>query len=334
MTNYDVFNGDADGICALLQLRLAEPCEAQLITGVKRDISLLEQVAAKSGDQICVLDISMDKNQTALARVLKQGASVFYADHHYPGDIPEHERLTTLINTEAEICTSILMDEHIGGQFRNWAIVGAFGDNLSNSAEKLANAAAGPRCITPATGHTRLNELRQLGIYINYNGYGATLDDLHFKPTELFNILKQYADPLNFIDKDKGTFSKLETGYQQDMGAAGRTKPYSEQANTAVYMLPNEAWARRVSGVFGNDLANQFPDRGHAIVTEKADGNYLVSIRAPINNRVGADEICRQFPSGGGRKAAAGINLLPTEQLDKFISVFSEYYLSDKNDSD
>ena len=26
--NYDVFNGDADGICALIQLRLAEPRES------------------------------------------------------------------------------------------------------------------------------------------------------------------------------------------------------------------------------------------------------------------------------------------------------------------
>jgi len=36
MAYYDVFNGDADGICALHQLRLAEPREATLVTGVKR----------------------------------------------------------------------------------------------------------------------------------------------------------------------------------------------------------------------------------------------------------------------------------------------------------
>ncbi|GHD53921.1 hypothetical protein SAMN05216429_101155 [Marinobacter persicus] len=33
MPTYDVFNGDADGICALIQLRLAEPAETTLITG-------------------------------------------------------------------------------------------------------------------------------------------------------------------------------------------------------------------------------------------------------------------------------------------------------------
>ncbi|MDQ6977782.1 MAG: acetyltransferase, partial [Ghiorsea sp.] len=37
----DVFNGDADGLCALHQLRLAVPVNSTLMTGVKRDINLL-----------------------------------------------------------------------------------------------------------------------------------------------------------------------------------------------------------------------------------------------------------------------------------------------------
>ena len=41
--NYDIFNGDADGIIALLQLRLADPIGAELVTGVKRDIKLVEK---------------------------------------------------------------------------------------------------------------------------------------------------------------------------------------------------------------------------------------------------------------------------------------------------
>ena len=57
MTVYDVFNGDADGICALLQLRQAEPIQSQLITGVKRDIKLLAKVDAVQGDQVNVLDV-------------------------------------------------------------------------------------------------------------------------------------------------------------------------------------------------------------------------------------------------------------------------------------
>jgi hypothetical protein len=57
MASYDIFNGDAAGICALLQLRKAEPKNARLVTRVKRDINLLHGVVAAEGDQITVLDI-------------------------------------------------------------------------------------------------------------------------------------------------------------------------------------------------------------------------------------------------------------------------------------
>src|SRR5678815_3472044 len=43
MRYFDVFNGDADGICALHQLRLADPLDSTLVTGLKRDIALLNR---------------------------------------------------------------------------------------------------------------------------------------------------------------------------------------------------------------------------------------------------------------------------------------------------
>ena len=46
MANFDVFNGDADGIISLVQLRLASPLNSTLITGYKRDINLLSRVDA------------------------------------------------------------------------------------------------------------------------------------------------------------------------------------------------------------------------------------------------------------------------------------------------
>ncbi len=57
---FDVFNGDADGICALHQLRLAEPRQAELITGPKRDLALLKRVTADAGDNVTVLDITVE----------------------------------------------------------------------------------------------------------------------------------------------------------------------------------------------------------------------------------------------------------------------------------
>lgn len=56
MPHVDVFNGDADGICALHQLRLAEPRAATLVTGPKRDIALLRRAAQTVCTSVTVLD--------------------------------------------------------------------------------------------------------------------------------------------------------------------------------------------------------------------------------------------------------------------------------------
>ena len=64
MTHFDVCNGDADGLCALHQLRLAFPKKSRLITSVKRDIALLHRVSAQSSDTVTVLDISFDVNRS------------------------------------------------------------------------------------------------------------------------------------------------------------------------------------------------------------------------------------------------------------------------------
>ena len=66
MAFYDIFNGDADGICALQQLRLEQPRASQLVTGVKRDVRLLDRVTAAAGDELTVLDISLQANAGAL----------------------------------------------------------------------------------------------------------------------------------------------------------------------------------------------------------------------------------------------------------------------------
>lgn len=314
----DCFNGDADGICALTQLRLAEPVESQLVTGVKRDINLLDRLSVESGDKVTVLDVSLDKNRVGLDRVLAAGAEIFYCDHHFAGEIPDHQNLTALINTSAEVCTSLLINQHLKSQFLEWAVVGTFGDNLKRSAIGLAK----PLVLS----EQQLAMLENLGIYLNYNGYGASLEDLYFDPADLFKHTSQYTSPFDFMREDRQTFETLENGYHQDMAKAAAVKPLFNSDHAAVFELPNQAWARRVSGVFGNDLANQSKDKAHAVITLREQGDYLVSVRAPLSNRQGADGICRQFETGGGRAAAAGINALPVKELDRFIQVLNETY--------
>src|SRR5512135_3169526 len=135
----DVFNGDADGLCALHQLRLAEPADSELVTGPKRDVSLLKRVKAQAGDRITVLDVALSKNREALDRILEAGAEVRYFDHHQPGDIPEHPRFEAHIDTDANVCTSLLVNQYLQGRHLIWAVAAAFGDNLADAARQAAS---------------------------------------------------------------------------------------------------------------------------------------------------------------------------------------------------
>jgi len=318
MAAIDVFNGDADGICALLQLRLNNPQESALVTGVKRDIKLLAKVDAQPGDEVTVLDISLEKNCSHLERVLAQGAKVFYVDHHMAGEIPDHAGLTTLIDTDPNICTSLLVDQHLSGKYRAWAVTAAFGDNMNQSAEQAAKQLS--------ISADELEQLKTLGICINYNGYGSCVDDLHFSPDQLYRELTSYSTPFDFMADSQSAYKKLHDGYFDDLSLAEQADVEYENEHVAVIILPDETWSRRISGVYGNQLANQYPDRAHAILSYHPKGGYVVSVRAPLNNKIGADELCSEFPNGGGRKGAAGINQLPLDQLTHFIDRLNHRY--------
>lgn len=319
--HYDVFNGDADGIIALLQLRLAQPKSSTLVTGVKRDIQLLEKLSVSAEDSVTVLDISMEKNRAGLETILNAGAQVFYADHHKSGEVPQHENLAAHIDLDANICTALIVDELLEGRYHTWAIAAAYGDNLIAKADLLAEKAG----LTTE----QQAQLKELGTLVNYNGYGSKLEDLHFDPAVLFSELLAYDDPFAVIADQGSPFYTLQAAYQQDMDKALAIEPQYQSATLRLFELPNEASSRRISGVYGNLLANQSPNSAHAVLTENSDGTYTVSLRAPLNNKQGAGDICAQFPSGGGRAAAAGINALTKEQLTTFIDAVEKHYGSE-----
>jgi len=81
-----------------------------------------------------------------------------------------------------------------------------------------------------------------------------------------------------------------------------------------------------VSGVFANELARQHPECAHALLLALPQGGFRVSVRAPLNRPTGADELCRRFPGGGGRKAAAGIDALPSEAVGEFTAAFQSRF--------
>ena len=307
MTHFDVFNGDADGLCALQQLRLAEPREATLVTGVKRDIALLQRVPAQAGDSVTVLDVSLDRNRAALQALLARGVHVEYFDHHFAGEVPDDPLLLLHLDAAPEACTSVLVDRHLGGRHRVWAVVGAFGDHLPRTAESLAKA----------MGASELATLRALGEAINYNAYGESEQDLCVAPAKLSALMRAHPDPLSFAGTPIAR--ELVQRQAQDLALAFSRVQSTRRAGAMVHRLPDAPWARRVQGVFANALGESEPLLAHAVLCP-CMGTYVVSVRAPLARPAGAQALCLQFAGGGGRAAAGGVDRLPERMLDSFLA--------------
>lgn len=317
MRSVDIFNGDADGLCALHQWRLANPMQVELVTGVKRDINLLHGVKLGAGEAATVFDISFESNRADALRLLESGARLTWFDHHFAGEAVVHPALELHIDTAADTCTSLIVDGVLRGRYRAWAVTAACGDNLHAAARQ----AAAPLGLDEA----RFGVLAELGELLNYNGYGDSVADLHFDPAELYRQIRPFEDPFAFVAQS-AAFARLREGFLADMQAAEALAPCLETPHAAAWLLPDAPWARRVIGVLANRLAVASPARAHALLAPNAAGTLTVSVRAPKVRPEGADALCRQFPSGGGRKAAAGINGLPVEEVGRFLDVFAAFF--------
>ena len=317
MANYDVFNGDTDGIFAWHQLRLAHPREATLVTGVKRDVGLVGRVEAGEGDLVTVLDVSHAKNRKDVQRLLDSGAMVEYFDHHDPGKLIEHPNLTYHINTEPNVSTGLIVNSHVRGKNRLWSIATAFGDNHMVLAMNMAKS-------------ENLNEeqttlLKQIGLVVNYNSYGQTVEDLFFPPEEIAKAVKACGSDIFRFTEQSDIFPKLLENFEKDMSTASCQEPYSISDKAVFYTLPNEDWTHRVMGSFSNHLVSSNKDLACAIAVLNSDGTYRISVRSSINNPYGAGDLCKKF-GGGGREKAGGVNNLEASELDNFKEEFERTF--------
>lgn len=317
MTRYDVFNGDADGIASLVQLRLAQPHATTLVTGPKRDIRLVERVRAVAGDHVVVLDVALDANRVAVERLLGSGVHVEYFDHHYAGDASLPPGLVAHLDGAPDVCTGILVDRHLAGAQRIWAVVAALGDNLGAAARDLA----APLDLSAA----ELALLHALADCLTYNTYGDGADDAIVAPDTLVRALLAARDPRTFVRSDP-LFARIDEARRRDMAQAAALEPAYRLRGALVYILPDAPWTRRIRGIFGNEVARREPTLAHAILTIDARGDFVASVRAPRSRPVGADAMCRQFADGGGRMAAAGIPRLPRADLERFLACLDATY--------
>ncbi len=304
-THFDVFNGDADGLCALQQLRLAQPRESVLITGVKRDHALLPRVKARPGDSVTVVDLPVGANREALMQLLEVGVSVEYFDHHHAAQVPVHALLHLKLDAAPRVCTSLLVDRHLGGRFRAWAVVGAFGDNMAATAEELA------RSIGLDQRKTYL--FRVLGECLNYNAYGESEADLTIRPAELRKIMAPFVDPFKFMT-EADAFLRIAQRRAEDLELANAVRPILQTERLTAVLLPDAAWARRVIGIYANHLVNSKPGRICAVLVPNGHSKLSVSLRVPEGYGVAADRLARRH-GGDGRASAAGINDLPVEDV-------------------
>ena len=132
---------------------------------------------------------------------------------------------------------------------------------------------------------------------LNYNAYGETIDDLHFSPEILFKALQPFSDPFEFYHAS-GELNKLREGFRNDMRKAESELPVRQTSAGRIYQFQNQAWCRRISGVYSNQVAREAPDLAHTLLVERKDGTFLVGVRAPISKPQGAKNYALNFPEG------------------------------------
>jgi len=277
------YNGDADGICSMVQWGLVHGIDGQRVTGVKRDIELLKRVKPEIGDEIIVMDISLARNHIVAQNMCASGFNLTWFDHHLEGD--SITGLNSYIDTSSDICTARIVERYLNEE-SDWAQVALHGDGLSL--------------------HSNKPELKELGELLNYNGYGADLSDLHFHPDELMLHCLDAKTPQNFLLTSE--YSTLKKGFESDISSANKV-----QLTDGFYLLPNEAWARRVVGVMAHRINESSPGP-HVIAIDKGE-----TLQISMRGRNGIGELCAMF-GGGGRATAGGIDALPKTEMTALMN--------------
>jgi hypothetical protein len=143
-------------------------------------------------------------------------------------------------------------------------------------------------------------------------------------PMDILNQAKHFTDPISFY-KDTNIGQYLKKSSIEDLELA--LSHYEKDNKNNIVFLPDIPWARRVYGMLGNHLVKKNKTQPLAILVDIGEDNYLVSVRAPLNQPTRAGDLCRLFDSGGGRATAAGINRLHKNYLERFTKAFQANWL-------
>lgn len=316
-----VFNGDADGMVGQHILGMVLGVPDARVTGLKRDIKLLAGLPPMDAGHVRAIDISLRQNLDALPALLAKGnIKVTWYDHHDAGEPPDDPNLTLHINQAPDTCTAAIVNAVCGRKHPLWAAMAAFGDGLPATAAALL-AAGG---ATAAEGAA----LREAGILVNYNAYGETAADVLFAPANLAARMAPFASALDFA-REGSIIRPLAEQFADDGDRFRGLSPVLEAGKARIFLVPDEAWARRYAASWANERIISEPLEALAMIHPRRDGGYSVSIRAPRGEGSGgasAADLAREFPTGGGRKLAAGINSLSQGDLERFMRRFGAFF--------
>ncbi|HLP43376.1 MAG TPA: acetyltransferase, partial [Fibrobacteria bacterium] len=231
-----VFNGDADGLCAQHILALEEGVPAARVTGWKRDIRLLARLPdLPRGARLRVCDISLDANRDALPPLLhREDIDIVWYDHHEPGEPLAHPRLRVHVNTSPGLCSAAIVDQVHGRGHRDWAALGAYGDNLPAVAEGLLRDLGAHPSGWPA--------LERAGLLLNYNAYGDRPGDVLFEPADLALRMEPFTSAAAFA-AERSLFDSLEAQHDSDRERFQGLSPLVAGPNAKAFLVPDEPWA-------------------------------------------------------------------------------------------
>ena len=316
-----VFNGDADGIISQTILGKVLGLPDLRITGLKREVHLLRKLPPLDSGRIHVMDISLRQNLPELPAVLKpEKIQVTWYDHHEPGEPFVHPRLELHINEASGTCSAVIVNQVFGKKHSLWATMAAFGDNLPSTAKALA-AEAGANVDETSV-------LRHCGILLNYNAYGERPGDVLFAPAYLAQKAAACNSALDFCHEE-GIFGPLNEQLAKDSMHFDGIQPLVDSDSARAFLVPDEPWARRYAATWANSQILSHPKAALAMIHPRAEGTFMVSIRAPRLSQgagLSAADLAMEFSSGGGRRLAAGINVLPEADFTRFLNRFTSFF--------
>ena len=256
-------------------------------------------------------------NRAALERLVRDGAAVEYFDHHFTGDAPLPGGVVAHIDTSPHVCTGMLVDRHLHGRQRIWAVVAAFGDNLVDVACDLAAAlcrehgraggAAGPGRRTDAQQLQRPRRGRVDPAGRRSRGSSS--------PSPIrFDSLRRARCTRPSRPRDAATSHSRATSRRRTCCPG--------PGCTCCPMRPGR-------GACAASSATRSPTRSPRSRTRSSRCARTATTRSACARRARvptAPTRSAGSSAGNGRAAAAGIGRLPREELGEFVARLAERY--------